>query len=180
MSEKGLWKSDSQHSSAEFSVRHMMVATVRGRFRNVNVEFSGDPGVLEDGKVKVDIDTGSVDTFNTDRDTHLKSDDFFNAEKFPKMVFEGTGIKKIAEDEYEVSGNLTIRDITKEAKVKLESTGSIKDPYGNERMGFSATGQVVREDFGLKWNTPLDNGGVLVGSKVKFTVDGELVLQTGS
>lgn len=173
----GIWKSDSQHMSAEFSVRHMMVSSVKGMFKDVSITFEGEPNDLENGKVTLEIGVASVETFDAKRDGHLKSDDFFNAEKYPKMVFKSKKIVKKNDEEYLVTGDLTIRNITKEITVDVEYSGVVKDFSGNDVLGFNATGELVREDFDLKWNALLEGGGVLVGSKVKFHVDGELVLQ---
>ncbi len=155
----------------------MMVSTVRGRFRDVSAKYEGDPADLAKGKVTVEIGIGSVETFDEQRDGHLKSDDFFNAEKYPVMKFVSKKILKKGESDFEVIGDLTIRDITREVRIEAEYSGQIKDPYGNDRFGFTASGQITREEFGLKWNTVLDSGGVMVGSKVKFNVDGELIRQ---
>lgn len=172
---KNVWKADATHSSAEFSVRHMMISTVKGRFKNINVEYTGDADDFTNGVARVEIDTTSVETLDTDRDNHLRSEDFFNSEKFPKMVFESTRIENVGDNKYRVTGNLTIRDVTKEVTLGGEYGGRAKDPWGNERIGLNVSGEIVREDFGLKWNTPLDNGGVLVGSKTKFEVRVELL-----
>lgn len=172
-----VWKSDSQHTSTEFSVRHMMVSSVKGMFRNVAIEFQGSPEDLESGKVYLEIDVDSVETFDAKRDSHLRSDDFFSSQKYPKIVFKSRKIEKMSDKEYSVFGDLTIRDITKEVRVELEISGIARDFSGNSVMGFSANGELTREDFGLKWNALLETGSVLVGSKVKFHIDGELVQQ---
>lgn len=169
------WNSDPQHTSADFSVRHMMVSTVKGRFRNVSVSYEGDAEDLTKGTAGVEIEVDSVETFDGKRDAHLKSDDFFNAEKFPKLHFRSSKISKKNDEEFIVTGNLTIRDITREVTLDVEYSGKLTDPWGFQRMGLTARGEIVREDFGLKWNTALDTGGVLVGSKVKFEVNAELV-----
>lgn len=174
---KSKWISDGSHSSAEFSVRHMMISSVKGRFSNINVEFEGNPDDLTSGQAKVEIETASVETYNDDRNTHLRSDDFFNSEKFPKITFVSGKIENKGDNEYGITGNLTIRDVTREITLDGELEGKTKDPWGKERMGVAINGVLLREDFGLKWNTPLDNGGVLVGSKVKFEVHVELVKQ---
>lgn len=173
----GTWKSDSKHLSAYFLVRHMMVSRVKGSFKDVKLTFEGDPDDLSSGKALLEIRTDSVETFDEKRDGHLKSDDFFNVAKYPKMTFESSKITRVDEDNYTVTGNLSIRGRTKEIDVSLENVGVIKDPYGNRVMGFSASGEFDREDFGLKWNMALEGGGLLVGNKVKFTVEGELVFQ---
>ncbi len=172
---KNIWKSDSTHSAAEFSVRHMMISSVRGRFKDLDVTYTGNPDDFTSGKARVEIDTGSVETMDKDRDNHLRSEDFFNSEKYPKMVFESKKIEKVGDGRYKITGDLTIRGVTKEVSLDGEYEGSAKDPWGNDRIGVTVNGELLREEFGLKWNTPLDNGGVLVGSKVKFEVRVELI-----
>lgn len=172
-----VWNSDSQHSSAEFSVRHMMVSTVKGRFSDIQISYVGDPEDFTKGSAYVEIDTSSVQTFDKKRDEHLRSDDFFNSGRFPKIVFRSNGIERNGGNHFKVTGDITIRNITKEITVDVEYTGKIKDPWGNERIGLSATGEIIREDFGLRWNTMLEAGGVLVGSRVRMQVDGQLILQ---
>lgn len=176
---QNVWKGDKTHSAAEFSVRHMMISTVRGRFKDINVTYKGDSDDFSTGKATVEIATSSVETLDQDRDNHLKSEDFFNSQKYPKMTFESKKIEKVGESKYKIIGDLTIRDVTKEIVLDGEYEGSATDPWGNERIGVTVNGEIVREQFGLKWNTPLDNGGVLVGSKVKFEVRVEL-LNSGS
>lgn len=174
---KAVWNADETHSAAEFSVRHMMISNVRGRFRDINVTFEGNPDDFTSGKARAEIGTASVETLDKKRDEHLRSDDFFNAEKFPNIVFESKKIDSLGNGKYSITGDLTIRDVTKEVVLEGEYEGSAKDPWGYERMGINVRGELVREEFNLKWNTPLDNGGVLVGSKVKFEVRAEMVKQ---
>lgn len=174
---KTIWKADASHSSAEFSVRHMMISTVKGRFKDINVVFEGDSEDLASGLAKVEIGTASVETMDNDRDNHLRSPDFFNSEKYPVMIFETRKIENTGGSKYKITGDLTIRDVTKEMVLDGEFEGQGTDPWGGIRMGINVKGEIVREEFGLKWNTPLDNGGVLVGSKVKFEVDAQLVKQ---
>lgn len=170
-----MYKSDPVHSLAEFSVRHMMIATVKGRFTSVDLQYTGDGDDFSGGSVIVTIDLNSVETFDEKRNAHLRSDDFFSVEKYPKMIFKSKEIRKTGENEYSVRGDLTIRDITREITVRAEHDGKVKDPYGNIRVGVSAYGELIREDFGLKWNSMMETGGVLVGSRVKFEVHSELV-----
>lgn len=172
---KSVWMSDGSHSSAEFSVRHMMISNVKGTFKDFNVEYDGNPDDFTNGTAKVDISIASVETHDEGRNTHLMSDDFFNSEKFPKMTFVSSKINDLGNSKYSITGNLTIRDVTKEVALDGEYEGQAKDPWGNERIGITVKGELLREDFGLKWNTPLDSGGVLVGSKVKFEVHVELI-----
>ena len=170
------WKMDQVHSSVEFSVRHMMISNVKGHFKKFDVVFTGSPDNLEASKVRVEIDPLSITTDEEKRDAHLRSPDFFEADKYRSLTFESTKIKHLSDEDYEISGNLSIRGINKEVKLRGTFEGKIKDPYGNERFGATVTGEIIREEFGLKWNSVLETGGVMVGSKVKFEVHVEMVL----
>ncbi|MGC8516056.1 MAG: YceI family protein [Thermoplasmata archaeon] len=171
------WKQDLAHSSAEFSVRHMMISNVKGKFKVFEVNFEGDTNDLEHSKVKVRIDPQSIDTGEEKRDAHLRSPDFFSTETVKNIYFESSAIKKVSDDDYEIRGTLNIRGIKKDIPLKGTFEGRIKDPYGFERFGATVTGEIVREEFGLKWNSVLETGGVMVGSKVKFEIHVEMVLQ---
>ena len=172
-----VWKADVTHSVVEFSVKHMMIATVRGRFTEFDITLNGDPENLTGASVEATIKTASVDTHQADRDTHLRSADFFDAEKYPDMTFKSTKIVNVGGNEYNVTGDLTIRDQTRPVTLKVEYGGSGKDPWGGTRVAFSATGSVNRLDFGLKWNVPLEGGGILVSNDVKLHIDVQLVRQ---
>lgn len=172
-----VWKADVTHSVVEFSVKHMMIATVRGRFTEFDITLNGDPENLTGASVEATIKTASVDTHQADRDTHLRSADFFDAEKYPDMTFKSTKIEHVGGNEYNVTGDLTIRDQTRPVTLKVEYGGSGKDPWGGTRAAFSATGSVNRLDFGLKWNVPLEGGGILVSNDVKLHIDVQLVRQ---
>ncbi len=165
------WQLDASHTSASFSVRHMMIATVRGHFD----QASGSADV-EDGKIrsaKVDIATGSVATRDAGRDQHLKSADFFDIENHPHLHFETSNVEHVDGDKYRIEGNLTIRGVTRPITLEAEITPVVKDPWGNDRLGVSATGQLNRKEFNLNWNVALEAGGVLVGEQVKIEVDAE-------
>jgi polyisoprenoid-binding protein YceI len=168
------WELDKVHSEISFSVRHMMITSVRGKFRDFSGKFEGDPANLGGAHAEVTVDAGSVDTADGQRDGHLRSGDFFDAEKHPKITFRSTGVEKRG-DKYEVRGDLTIRGVTKPVLLHAEIEGPAKDPWGNQRVGISATGEVDREDYGLVWNQALETGGVLVGKKVKLAVEIELI-----
>ncbi|MHB8360834.1 MAG: YceI family protein [Thermoplasmataceae archaeon] len=170
------WIMDRQHSSLEFSVRHMMISHVSGKFNEFNIDASEDTENVENSTVNVIINAASIDTGNTDRDNHLKSPDFLNAQQFPHIIFKSEKIKGSGE-EFHISGNLTIRETTKPFQFQIERTGPIKDPYGKMRQGISMTGTINRKDFGLVWNMVLEGGGLLVGDGIKITVNLELVLQ---
>jgi polyisoprenoid-binding protein YceI len=169
------WQLDGSHTSASFSVRHMMIATVRGHFD----QASGSADV-EDGKIrsaKVDIAAASVATRDEGRDNHLKSADFFDVENHPHLHFETSQLEHVGGDKYRVAGNLTIRGVTQPITMDATITPVVKDPWGNDRLGISATATLNRHDFNLNWNVALEAGGVLVGEQVKIEVDAEFVHQ---
>jgi len=170
-----IWKVDPTHSEILFKVRHMVISTVTGRFERFDgtVETEGDR--LETARVEFVIDTASVNTGVADRDNHLRSDDFFNAEKYPQIRFVSTAFKKINDQEYELTGNLTIRDVTRPVQLKVEYGGMVKDPWGNTRAGFVVTGKINRKDFGLKWNMLLETGGAVVSDEVQVQCAVEFV-----
>lgn len=163
------WVIDKAHSEIGFEVKHMMVSKVRGHFESYEAEIEADDLTdLTNGKVSFEFDVASINTKLADRDNHLKSADFFDAEKFPKITFKSTEVKKKDDDEYEVTGDLTIKDVTKPVTFKVEFNGKGKNPWGVEVYGFEAEAKINREDFGLTWNAMLETGGVLVGKDVKI------------
>lgn len=168
---KSTWVLDTTHSSVDFSIRHMMFAKVNGTFKSFNASIVADPEDLTDAEISFEVDTASIDTRNDDRDGHLRSADFFDSEKYPKMTFKATKIEKTGDNEYNVTGNLTIRDTTRPETFKVTYGGRGKDPWGNEKVGFSAEGRINRADYGLKWNAALETGGVLVGEEVKISIE---------
>lgn len=164
---------DPAHSSAHFSIRHMMITNVRGAFTKVSGKITLDPENPANSKVEADIDVASIDTREPQRDAHLKSPDFFDAEKFPAIAFRS---KKIAGggEEWKMTGDLTIHGVTRGITLNVEGpTPEHKDPWGGLRIGATATGKLNRKDFGLTWNAALETGGVLVGDEVKLTLDVE-------
>lgn len=165
---------DTTHSEIGFTVRHMMFAKVRGQFKTWTAKLGYDAANPAKSTIEVEIDTASIDTREEKRDGHLRSADFFDAEKFPKMIFKS---KKIdgSGGHYKVTGDLTIRDQTHEVVLDVEQTGSGKDPWGNDRLGFSAKGAISRGEWGLKWNQALEAGGVLVSDKVEIDVEAQVV-----
>jgi len=166
---------DQAHSSIHFSVKHMMIAKVRGEFREFRFDLNGEPDALEQASVTVHIPVASIDTRSADRDAHLKSADFFDAGKYPEITFATKSFRKLSDDEYEVTGDLTIRDVTREETFKVEYEGSGTDPWGNKRSGFEVEGTIKREDYNLTWNVALETGGVLVGSDIKIQLHLEVV-----
>jgi polyisoprenoid-binding protein YceI len=167
---------DPAHSKIQFKVKHLMISNVLGSFK----EFEGKASMTENDfkstKVNLTIKTSSIDTEAPDRDTHLKSPDFFDAEKYPEIVFEGNGMTQKDEDNYELKGNLTIKDITKPVILSVEFGGLMNDPWGNKKAGFSVAGEINRKDWGMVWNAALEAGGVLVGDKIKILCDVEFLI----
>jgi len=173
------WKIDPAHSQAEFAIRHLMISTVKGRFGVVNGTVVTDESDLAKSKIEASIDVNSIHTHEPQRDAHLKSADFFNAEKYPTIDFRGTRITDVASDksEFKLIGDLSIHGVTREVSLQVTSEGRGKDPWGGERAGFSAHTRIKRSEFGLTWNQALETGGFVVGDEVKITIDVELVKQ---
>jgi|ERR1035437_480852 polyisoprenoid-binding protein YceI len=167
---------DPSHSRVQFKVKHLMISNVLGSFK----EFEGKASMVENDfsstVVSFSINTASINTESTDRDTHLKSADFFDVEKYPKILFEGKGMTQKDEENYELIGNLTIKDITKQVTLSVEFGGLMTDPWGNKKAGFSASGEINRKDWGMVWNAALETGGVLVSDKVKILCDVEFAM----
>lgn len=166
---------DTTHSEIGFTVRHMMFAKVRGQFKTWTAEVEVDAKDPARSRVEVQVDVASIDTREAARDTHLRSGDFFDAETHPKMTFVSKLVTKTSDGAFEVTGDLTIRGVTKELRLAVEQTGSGKDPWGNARLGFAAKGSLSRGDFGLTWNQALEAGGVLVSDKVDIDVEVQVV-----
>jgi polyisoprenoid-binding protein YceI len=169
------WNIDATHSGINFSIRHMVVSKVRGRFAKYTGKVDLDDGDLTRSFVEATIDASSIDTGTPQRDAHLLSPDFFDVETFPELRFRSTRIEKGAGDRYRVVGDLTIRDVTREVSLDVEYGGRAKDPWGNERIGFVATTSLDRKDFGLGWNQLLEAGGVLVGDHVDVELEVQAV-----
>ncbi len=169
------WNLDPSHSEIGFKVKHMMFTNVSGKFNGFEATVTNEDDNFETSKISFSADVATIDTNNTDRDNHLKSADFFEVEKFPKLTFVSTGVKKTSEGSFVVSGDFTIKDVTKTIDLDVEYSGLMKDPWGNTRTGFVITGKINRKDFGLTWNAALETGGVLVGEEVKFNIDVQLV-----
>ena len=171
------WNIDTAHSQITFTVRHMVFAKVRGRFGKWTGALQLDPQDLGKSKVEVAIDASSIDTSEAQRDGHLKSPDFFDVARFPELKFKSRGVETRGTDQARVSGDLTLHGVTKEVVLDVEISGRGKDPWGNERIGFSATTAIDRTDFGLKYNQALEAGGVLVGTRVDIDIDLQAVKQ---
>ena len=171
--EAATWNIDPVHSEVGFSVRHMMVSKVRGRFTN----FSGQLVTADDptaSSVSAEIDLASINTGNEQRDEHIKSADFFEVETYPTMTYRSTGVR-VVDGEYVLDGELTLKGITKSVPLNLELNGFGPDPYGGTRAGFTATGEINRGDFGVTFNAPMANGGVVVGDKIALNLEIEAV-----
>jgi polyisoprenoid-binding protein YceI len=171
------WAIDPTHAEVGFSVRHLMISTVRGRFGGVAGTVQLDEQQPGNAKVNVEIDVTSIDTRQEQRDGHLKSPDFFDVATYPTMAFASTKVSGDINGEFTVTGDLTIKSTTRPVTLQVTAEGRGRDPWGNERMGFHATGKLIRSEFGLEWNQALETGGVVVSDEVKLTFDLELVLQ---
>lgn len=171
------WQIDSSHSRIGFSVKHMMIATVRGEFKNYSGILDLDAQDITRSRISGEIDVTSIDTREGQRDDHLRSGDFFDVGNHPTIRFQSTRIEHVEGDQYRVVGDLSIRGITKEVVLDAEYAGIHKDPWGGTRTGFTVTGGINRKDFGMQFNAALETGGVLVGEKVKLELEIEAVLQ---
>ncbi len=173
------WQIDSAHTQVEFEVKHMMFAKVRGRFTTLEGTLAlGAGGDLSDAEVAVVIDAASIDSGQAARDEHLRSGDFFDVERFPTLTFRSTRVRRGSQGALLVTGDLTIRDVTREVELEVTETGDGIDPWGGQRTGYSATTTIDRRDFGLTWNQALETGGILVGNEVKIAIELQAVLQT--
>ncbi|MEW9502358.1 YceI family protein [Jeotgalibacillus marinus] len=164
------WAVDAAHSGIDFSVKHMMISRVKGSFNDFTANMEADVNDLSTAKIDFIIDVNSIDTRNTDRDNHLRSGDFFDTENYPAIKFNSTDIKKVGDDEYELTGDVTIKETTKKETFKVEFEGSGKDPWGNEKVGFTADGKLNRKEYGLAWNQVLETGGIMVGEDIKINL----------
>ena len=170
------WNIDSAHTTAEFKVRHMMMSNVRGQFSSVTGVLTLDGKDVTKSRVEASIAAASINTGEADRDTHLKSADFLHVEQFPALTFASRAVKPAGDGELEVEGDLTIHGVTRKVTFAVEGpTPPVKDPWGNTRIGFSATTKINRKDFGLTWNAALETGGILAGDQVIITLEGEAV-----
>ena len=170
------WDIDSAHSSIDFTVRHMLVSKVRGRFTKWTGKLEIDEQNLSHSRVDVDIDASSVDTHEAQRDAHLRSNDFFGVDQHPRITFKSKRVEEKGSDRLLVTGDLTIRGTTKSVVLDVDGpTAPVKDPWGNQRSAVNATTKINRQDYGVKWNATMDNGGVVVGDDVAITIDAEMV-----
>jgi polyisoprenoid-binding protein YceI len=170
------WNIDPVHSLAEFKVKHMMISNVKGQFAHLSGVLRLDEKDVTESSVEASINGASINTRDDQRDTHLKSADFLHVEKFPTLSFKSTRINRTADAELAVTGDLTIRGVTRPVVFTVEGpTLPAKDPWGNTRLGLSATTKINRKDFGLTWNAALETGGILVGDEVTITLDAQFV-----
>jgi polyisoprenoid-binding protein YceI len=170
------WRIDPAHSAAQFAVRHLTISTVRGEFHNVRGTVIVDDSDITKSTVDVTIDTTTVDTQEPGRDKDLKSPNFFDVEKFPVITFKSTRVEKAGAGKLKVTGDLTIHGVTKSVVLDVEGpTAPIKDPWGNQRAAASATTKINRQEFGLKWSSKMDNGGLVVGDEVSISIEIEMV-----
>jgi polyisoprenoid-binding protein YceI len=170
------WSIDPVHSVAEFKIKHMMISNVKGQFTGVKGTLTLDEADLTRSKVEASIDAATIATRDAQRDAHLKSPDFFDAEKFPELTFRSTRVSRNGDGDLQVAGDLTIHGVTRQVAFAVEGpTPPAKDPWGNTRLGLSAATKISRKDFGLTWNAALETGGLLVGDDVTITLDVQFV-----
>jgi polyisoprenoid-binding protein YceI len=171
---KTAWKLDPTHSTVEFSAKHLMITTVKGRIADVEGIIYTNEKDPKNSSVEATLKATSIDTRTDQRDQHLRSADFLNVEKYPEIKFRSTRIEG-GREEFKLTGDLTIRDVTREITLNVRFEGQAKDPWGGERVGFSATGKIDRRDFGLTWNQALETGGVVVGNEIKIELEVQAV-----
>jgi len=171
------WKIDNAHSHVQFSVRHMMISTVRGEFEKFQGNIDFDQENPENSEIDIKIDAASINTREADRDNHLRSADFLNVEEYPYLFFKSKRVEQTTEDKGQVIGDLTIRGITNEVVMDVTFHGLAKSPWGATSAGFSASTRINRKDWDLTWNQALETGGVLVGDAVKINIEAELIRQ---
>ena len=181
MAATSTWQIDPQHSSAQFAVRHLGLSTVRGAFSKLSGTMVRDDQDITNSSVEVTIDVNTVDTREPDRDKDLRSERFFDVAHFPTMTFKSKKVEQVAPGKLRVTGDLTIRGTTKEVTLDVDGpTAPVKDPWGNQRLAATATTKINRQDYGVKWNAKLDNGGVVVGDEVNITLDVEMIQKTAA
>ncbi len=170
------WQLDPTHSELGFKVKHLMITNIKGEFRNFSAEIDGED--FSKAAISATIDTSSIFTNEDNRDAHLKNADFFDIDNHKEMTFKGSSLTKIDDENFELTGMLSIKGISKEIKLGVEYGGTSTDPWGNEKMGFSINGKINRNDYGLNFNAPLETGGFLLGEEVKISADLQFVKKT--
>jgi len=178
MTAKTTWVIDPSHSEIAFKVKHLMISNVKGHFGEFSGQLVSDGNDFSTSEINFQINPASISTGAADRDGHLKSPDFFDVENYKEITFTAGKLSKVSEDEYALSGNLTIKGISKPVKLEVEFGGLMTDPWGNQKAGFSLNGKVNRKDFGLTWNAALEAGGVLVGDEIRISSEVQLLKQS--
>ena len=173
---KQSWQVDAAHSTVSFSVRHMVISKVKGRFAKWTAKLDLDTANLAAASVEVEVDAASVDTGVADRDTHLRSADFFDTAKYPTLTYKSRSVKQDGAEKLHVVGDLTMHGVTKEVALEVEVGGQGKDPWGNTRTGYTAKASLNRKEFGLGWNQALETGGVLVSEKIEIEIELQAIL----
>lgn len=173
---RATWKLDPSHTTIEFTAKHMMITTVKGRFAEFEGTIVGDDEHFTNSEVHASMNAASIDTRSDQRDTHLRSADFLHVENFPAVSFRSTRIEGTKE-KFKLTGDLTIRDVTRPITLDVTYEGAGKDPWGGQRVSFAATGKIDRRDYGLTWNVALEAGGILVSTDVKIAIEAQAVLQ---
>lgn len=171
------WAIDPTHSEIGFKVKHMMFTNVSGKFDTYEASVTTEDDTFTNANIEFSADINSIDTRNADRDGHLKSADFFDAENYPKLTFKASSLSKVEDGNYEIAGDLTIKGVTKFVKLPAEFSGLMTDPWGNTKAGLNIYGKINRKDWGLNWNSALETGGVLVGEEVKLEIELQLLKQ---
>lgn len=171
------WNFDKAHSSIGFAVSHMVISETEGKFKTYEGTVTSENDDFTDAKINFMIDVSSIDTENEKRDGHLKSADFFDVEKYPSITFASKSLTKVKGNKYKMTGDFTMMGVTKEIELDVKYNGTIKDPWGNTRAGFKITGSIERALWNLKYNSVMDNGGLMIGEDIDLTCNVELVLQ---
>jgi polyisoprenoid-binding protein YceI len=169
------WTVDKSHSKVGFSVSHLVITDVDGFFKDYDAQISSNGDDFSTANIELKVNTSSIFTDNEKRDDHLRSDDFFNSEKYPKMTFKGKSMKKVGDKKYKLTGDFTIRDVTKQITLDVTYNGMVKDPWGNTKAGFKITGEIDRFDYNLKWDKAIEAGSLVVGKDVELVIDLQLV-----
>jgi len=169
------WTVDKSHSKVGFSVNHLVITDVDGYFKDYDAQITTEGDDFSKTQIDFTIKTNSIFTDNKDRDNHLRSDDFFNAEKYPDMIFKGKSMKKVGDKKYKLIGDFTIRDVTKQIALDVTYNGTVKDPWGNTKSGFKVMGEIDRFDYNLKWNKAIETGSLVVGKEVELVIDLQLI-----
>ena len=172
---KSIWAIDPAHSEVSFKVKHMMFTNVTGKFKEFQVVVENTDDQFESSQISFSANVNSVSTGSEDRDNHLRSADFFDVDEYPKITFTSTGLKRINDGQFQMVGDLTIKEVTKSVVLDVEYSGLMKDPWGNTRIAATLSGKINRKDFGLTWNASLEAGGVLVGEDVKLMAEVQLI-----